>query len=191
MDIRTSATINGPYRLGMDYALDILSGDSDEIYISTCHKSEDLGPCAQPRIWRWYAEYEEPVSYWRPDIMPASLSMFDYDLLVLSSNAIEAQQLEEGRNYFLINPEPAYSGMIFNPEIATAAAFHNQGEIMLNILGWDNIFGDLTGTRDTDIQKLIAGACEIAGRNFTITEWEQYFPDEDYRITCPQWPRGQ
>jgi len=34
-------------------------------------------------------------------------------------------------------------------------------------------------------------ACELAGRNFTLAEWTQYFPGEDYRQTCPQWPMGQ
>jgi hypothetical protein len=192
MDIRTSAMINGPYSLGIDYPLDILPSDFNEIYISACHESEDLGPCAQPRIWRWDTDTEEPVSYWRPDIMPTRLSMFDYELLVLSPSAIEAQQLEEARNYYLLNlASNDYSGMIFNPEISTAAAFHKDGEILLINLGSDNVFGDLTVTDDTDIQDLIASACEIAGRNFTKTEWAQNFPDEPYHNTCPQYPAGQ
>ena len=33
-------------------------------------------------------------------------------------------------------------------------------------------------------------ACECAGRNFTQAEWQQYFPGEEYRVTCPQWPAG-
>lgn len=31
-------------------------------------------------------------------------------------------------------------------------------------------------------------ACNRAGRNFTRAEWERYFPNEDYRKTCEQWP---
>jgi hypothetical protein len=34
---------------------------------------------------------------------------------------------------------------------------------------------------------LIEKACQRAGRNFTRTEWEQYFPGEKYRKTCEQW----
>ena len=30
--------------------------------------------------------------------------------------------------------------------------------------------------------------CERVGRNFTHEEWIQYFPDEEYRKTCDQWP---
>jgi WD40 repeat protein len=31
-------------------------------------------------------------------------------------------------------------------------------------------------------------ACQRAGRNITRSEWMQYFPGENYRATCPQWP---
>ncbi|HSG42202.1 MAG TPA: hypothetical protein VLA72_03520, partial [Anaerolineales bacterium] len=31
-------------------------------------------------------------------------------------------------------------------------------------------------------------ACQVVGRNFTRIEWEQYFPNEEYRKTCEQWP---
>ena len=31
-------------------------------------------------------------------------------------------------------------------------------------------------------------ACEVAGRNLTRTEWQRYLPDEDYRVTCLQFP---
>jgi WD40 repeat protein len=30
--------------------------------------------------------------------------------------------------------------------------------------------------------------CQRAGRNFTRDEWTQYFPGEQYRKTCNQWP---
>ena len=36
-----------------------------------------------------------------------------------------------------------------------------------------------------------AQACEIAGRNLLQAEWQQYFPGEGYRKTCPQWPPGE
>lgn len=34
-------------------------------------------------------------------------------------------------------------------------------------------------------------ACLIAGRNFTKAEWLQFFADEPYRSTCPQFQAGQ
>jgi WD40 repeat protein len=31
-------------------------------------------------------------------------------------------------------------------------------------------------------------SCQRAGRNFTRAEWERYFPNDEYRKTCEQWP---
>ncbi len=39
-----------------------------------------------------------------------------------------------------------------------------------------------------DPQFLSKTACARAGRNFTRLEWAQYFPGEEYRKTCEQWP---
>jgi len=33
--------------------------------------------------------------------------------------------------------------------------------------------------------------CSQVGRNFTQDEWQQYFPGEEYRLTCTQWPAGE
>lgn len=41
---------------------------------------------------------------------------------------------------------------------------------------------------DVDPEKWVALSCERAGRNLTRAEWAQYFPNEDYRKTCKQWP---
>jgi len=35
------------------------------------------------------------------------------------------------------------------------------------------------------------GNCELAGRNLSLIEWEQLFPDETYRCTCDQWTAGE
>ena len=42
-----------------------------------------------------------------------------------------------------------------------------------------------------DSQKLAAWACRAAGRNLTVAEWAQFFPNEEYRVTCTQWPAGE
>ena len=41
---------------------------------------------------------------------------------------------------------------------------------------------------DIDPESWRAQACEIAGRNLTLIEWQQFIGDETYRKTCPQWP---
>ena len=35
-----------------------------------------------------------------------------------------------------------------------------------------------------------AHACRVAGRNLTQAEWAELFPDQDYRVTCPDFPAG-
>lgn len=47
-----------------------------------------------------------------------------------------------------------------------------------------------TWTADTRIGQWDVRACATAGRNLTLEEWEQYFPNVPYERTCPQWPAG-
>ncbi len=43
---------------------------------------------------------------------------------------------------------------------------------------------------DLDPQSWIEKSCARAGRNFSKSEWELYFPNDPYHITCPQWSTG-
>jgi WD40 repeat protein len=43
---------------------------------------------------------------------------------------------------------------------------------------------------DMQIDDLVKMACQSAGRNFTLREWEKFFPGEDYRTTCAELPEG-
>ena len=36
--------------------------------------------------------------------------------------------------------------------------------------------------------ELISKACDVAGRNLTSAEWQQYLSNQEYRKTCEQWP---
>lgn len=38
------------------------------------------------------------------------------------------------------------------------------------------------------IEDLVSEVCKRVPRNFTRDEWKQYFPNEEYRKTCEQWP---
>jgi WD40 repeat protein len=42
----------------------------------------------------------------------------------------------------------------------------------------------------TNIDQVLEMACKLAGRNLSQEEWTQYFPDEPYHQTCPEWPSG-
>jgi len=41
---------------------------------------------------------------------------------------------------------------------------------------------------DTRLSTWVDRACDIAGRNLTREEWQQYLPNQPYVVTCPQWP---
>jgi len=40
---------------------------------------------------------------------------------------------------------------------------------------------------DVDPESWIESICQQVGRNRTLAEWTQYFPNEEYRVTCLQW----
>ena len=43
---------------------------------------------------------------------------------------------------------------------------------------------------ELDVEQWQVLACDAAGRNLTVEEWQLYLGDEPYRATCPQWPAG-
>ena len=47
---------------------------------------------------------------------------------------------------------------------------------------------DVHALQEKQPKTLIQETCERVGRNFTQAEWGQYFPGEEYRKTCSQWP---
>jgi WD40 repeat protein len=40
------------------------------------------------------------------------------------------------------------------------------------------------------VQDPVERACQLAGRNLTRSEWDQYLTSQTYRKTCDQWPEG-
>jgi hypothetical protein len=41
---------------------------------------------------------------------------------------------------------------------------------------------------DIEVQSWEKKACQRVGRNFTQAEWVRYFPGEEFRKTCEQYP---
>ena len=64
-----------------------------------------------------------------------------------------------------------------------ALAFSHSGKLLVSGDNHGNIF-----LWDIAPDSLAESLCAKIGRNFTRAEWAQYFPDEEYRATCPQWP---
>ncbi len=78
------------------------------------------------------------------------------------------------------------SKMIGHSARVNTVAFSPLGDFIAS-LGDDNkiIFWDINP--ESWAQK----ACSIAGGDFTIIEWDQFFPSEDYRQTCKSFPEPQ
>lgn len=62
--------------------------------------------------------------------------------------------------------------LAFNSDGTLLASVDENGAILL----WD-----------MDFDSWVYKVCQQAGRNFTFSEWLQYFPSEEYRKTCEQW----
>jgi WD40 repeat protein len=62
-------------------------------------------------------------------------------------------------------------------------AFSPEGKTLASGADDDNII-----LWNMDPQSWIEKTCQRAGRNFTRDEWAEYFPAEEYHITCEQWP---
>jgi WD40 repeat protein len=48
-----------------------------------------------------------------------------------------------------------------------------------------------TWTVGTRPDSWVDRACAIAGRNLSHAEWQEYFPNRAYQVSCPQWPAGR
>jgi WD40 repeat protein len=76
-------------------------------------------------------------------------------------------------------PLTGHIGGIYSVAFKSNSATLASGSIDNNIIVWD-----------LDPQSWIAKMCQRVGRNFTQSEWRQYFGDEPYPVqdlTCPQW----
>ena len=62
-------------------------------------------------------------------------------------------------------------------------AFNHNGNLLISGDNHGNIY-----SWNISSQSLAENLCAKIGRNFTLVEWMQYFPDEFYRATCPQSP---
>lgn len=76
----------------------------------------------------------------------------------------------------------------FSPDsqILATGSF-NENSRAAPVLAWDHT----ARLWHMDPDYVLEIACQIVGRNFTQVEWSQYFPGEEYRLTCHQYPAGE
>ena len=80
-----------------------------------------------------------------------------------------------------------------NPTILEIEPYQSQGTLEISVspdkkwVAVGNEKGEIL-LWQIDLDQLISLSCKYIGRNLSYLEWKQYFPDEKYRSTCPQWP---
>jgi hypothetical protein len=112
-----------------------------------------------------------------------------------------------------------FDSLAFSPDDFLLAAGNNVGEIIMLDMGTLSSFGNAfiggvvavtslafspdslslaSGSQagtvtlwDLDVEQWKIRACELAGRNLTQSEWEKYFPEQEYTLTCEQFPAGE
>jgi WD40 repeat protein len=131
------------------------------------------------KIMLWDVKSQKAIE--RPFIVPTSaipttlsfspdgkmLASGNYDSTINLWNVATRQPIGQG----LIGNEWPVGQVAFSPDGNTLATTSNK------IILWD-----------VNSQSWVEKICQRVGRNFTRSEWLQYFRDETYRATCPQWP---
>jgi WD40 repeat protein len=112
-----------------------------------------------------------------------------------------------------------FASLAFSPDDYLLAAGNNVGEIIMLDMGTLSSFGNAfiggvvavtslafspdslslaSGSQagtvtlwDLNVEQWKVRACELAGRNLTQSEWDKYFPDYEYALTCEQFPAGE
>lgn len=87
----------------------------------------------------------------------------------------------------VVTEQPIGEPLIGSPGSALSLSFSPDSKLLYSgykdgsLLSWD-----------IDFQAWLKSACDLAGRNMTADEWEQFFRFQDlpYQKTCDQFPDG-
>jgi hypothetical protein len=122
-----------------------------------------------------HSDYVTSVAY-SPDGESLASASLDGSILIWDQYSIQNN-----------NPRTLSSG---DKNYVSNLVFSSDGKILASSAGHNStILWDVNGSESVDDPRpWIQKSCQRAGRNFTREEWEQYFPKEDYRKTCQQWP---
>lgn len=88
------------------------------------------------------------------------------------TSEVSDEGVTTARPVILRDRENFVRAVAFSPDGSLLAAASQNGNVRLWHLSLD---------------ELVEVACARAGRNFSREEWQLYFPNREYRLTCPQW----
>lgn len=129
----------------------------------------------------WDAKARELISHLNARSGSSTHALvFSPDSKILASGGFEGHiNLWDVSTFQRIDPQ-----LTRNDNLIRSLAFSLDGKTLASGGDDNEIF---LWNVDRDQISMINQACQRAGRNFTQAEWEEYFPEDEYRITCPQW----
>lgn len=146
--------------------------------------------------WLASAGMDGTVSIWDVSKLPLSATSFKGHTLpvfALAFNKDDSLLASGSWDKTIIIWDVKSHQQVGNPlrghsDYISSLAFSPDGKTLVSG-GWDNTIV----LWNLDLQSWIKKACQIAGRNFTRAEWQQYFPGTTYPskqedATCPEWP---
>ena len=190
-DVQTLKPIDQPIAVGMSGVNSIsFSPDGKRIISAGCGVWSSKSLCTEGELTLWNVKTHKPLGQpMRGHSSSVSSVVFSPDGKTISSgddtiilwNAATGQQIGEALQ--LNGPLSWTTGLAFSPD----GRFLASG-IMHETAAFRGLpYGDIV-LWDMDPTSWIAAACQRAGRNLTRAEWSQYFPNDEYRKTCDQWP---
>lgn len=118
--------------------------------------------------------------------------IFSPDSSILASGSFDGSV----RLWDLTSENPAYSPEVLSTNGEAIVTMAMSSDAHWLVTGGQD--GDLTDTQAKNLgmpriwplqaEDLISLACQVAGRNFSFDEWNQYFVGDTYRLTCPDNP---
>lgn len=177
---------------------------------------QTLPVCPGSQVTFWNVRTQEPVGHplraFTETVSDIAFGADGQTVLTASNGEIVEWDLKTARS--IGRPMPGLYPIALSPDTHTLAARGDDDSVTLWDLAnhssigqlrpmhavWDLAFspdGKMLATTppltvwDLDARSWINASCQRAGRNFTRQEWGSYFPGEDYRSTCSEWPMEQ
>jgi WD40 repeat protein len=137
-------------------------------------------------VWKWAAQ-NDPLKLRHDRQSWVTAGDFSGDTSRVatgdSEGTISIWSLPNGREMVRVRNGAPISGIEFSPD---GSRLFISGDR----LGPDNVIGGFASEIRTSTTDLLADTCATLTRNLTREEWRDYFPDEQYRRTCANLPKG-
>jgi WD40 repeat protein len=140
--------------------------------------------------WIAASSIHDPIAVWKfddPGIIRYTMHHWGVDRIAFSP---DGHWLASGgqdnliRLWNMYSEQPALSPIVMegHEDMIYALSFTPNGDWLITASS------DSVRAWSMSLDNLLSRACEIAGRNLTIDEWQVYLGEDPYRTTCSQYP---